>query len=252
MTTFFVSDLHLKPERPDITRAFSHFITHTAAQAESLYLLGDIFEAWIGDDAPTPGLDELFSQLKALSENGCKIFLQHGNRDFLMGEQCAERMGASLLHEQVTHRLPVGNCLILHGDQLCLDDNEYMQFRALVRNPQWQQDFLSKSLQERIQIAKQLRDTSKQRGAEKSDYITDVSSTAVAQALQQADVKLMIHGHTHKPYIHQIDLDGTVATRIVLGDWDSHGWYLKMDSQGYDLVKFPINNPLEESLCQFT
>lgn len=240
MTIYFVSDLHLKPERPDLTRAFSHFLNTTAQGSEALYLLGDIFEAWIGDDTPTPTLEPVFNSLKQLSDQGCKIFFQHGNRDFLVGEAFAKSINASLLPEELTVDLPVGKTVISHGDQLCLDDIDYMQFRTMVRNPQWQQDFLSKSLEERLAIARHIRDASKERTAEKAEYITDVNQQAVTDLFIRAGVNLMIHGHTHRPCIHQHEVNGKQATRIVLGDWDKLGWYLKVDKQGYDLINFPI------------
>jgi UDP-2,3-diacylglucosamine hydrolase len=242
MTVYFVSDLHLKPERPDLTRAFSRLLDTTFQDSTELYLLGDIFEAWIGDDTPTPTLESVFNSLKQLSDQGCKIFFQHGNRDFLVGEAFAKSINASLLPEELTVDLPVGKTVISHGDQLCLDDIEYMQFRTMVRNPQWQQDFLSKSLEERLAIARQIRDASKERTAEKAEYITDVNQQAVTDLFIRSGVDLMIHGHTHRPCIHQHEVDGKQATRIVLGDWDKLGWYLKVEKQGYDLINFPIED----------
>ncbi|MDO6592333.1 UDP-2,3-diacylglucosamine diphosphatase [Neptuniibacter sp. 1_MG-2023] len=240
MSVYFISDLHLKPERPDLSRAFSSFLSHTAKGAEALYLLGDIFDAWIGDDAPVPGIEPLVSQLKQLSDSGCKIYFQHGNRDFLVGKAFTDSIGAELLPEQIVHSLPIGNALILHGDQLCTDDQEYMQFRAMVRNPAWQQQILSKPVEERIALAKQLRATSKERTAEKDDYITDVNADEVNKRLNDAHVQLMIHGHTHRPAIHKLTIEGNEATRIVLGDWESLGWYLKVDHDGYQLISFEI------------
>ena len=240
MTVYFVSDIHLKPERPDLTRAFSYFLTETAQDASELFLLGDIFEAWIGDDAPIPGLDELFSQLKALSDKGCKIFFQHGNRDFLLGQTFVSSIGAELLPEEILIDLPCGPALIMHGDQLCTDDQEYMQFRAMVRDPQWQSAFKAKSLEERLAIARQLREASKERGAEKSEYITDVNTESVVKALNDNKCDLLIHGHTHRPAIHQIRSAQGPSTRIVLGDWDEKGWYLKVNSSGYELISFEI------------
>jgi UDP-2,3-diacylglucosamine hydrolase len=240
MSVYFISDLHLKPERPDLSRAFSSFLSHTAKGAEALYLLGDIFDAWIGDDAPVPGIEPLVSQLKQLSDSGCKIYFQHGNRDFLVGKAFTDSIGAELLPEQIVHSLPIGNALILHGDQLCTDDQEYMQFRAMVRNPAWQQQILSKPVEERIALAKQLRATSKERTAEKDDYITDVNADEVNKRLNDAHVQLMIHGHTHRPAIHKLRIEGNEATRIVLGDWESLGWYLKVDHDGYQLISFEI------------
>lgn len=240
MSVFFVSDIHLKPERPDLTRAFSYFLTETARDATELFLLGDIFEAWIGDDAPSPGLDELFSQLKSLSDNGCKIYFQHGNRDFLVGQQFVTSIGAQLLPEEQLVKLPCGQALIMHGDQLCTDDQEYMQFRKMVRDPQWQAAFTAKPLEERLAIARQLREASKERGAEKSEYITDVNSQAVIDSLKANHCNLLIHGHTHRPAIHKLETDQGVSIRVVLGDWDTKGWYLKVEPSGYDLISFDI------------
>ncbi len=242
MTVFFVSDLHLKPERPDLTRAFSRLINTRFQNASELFLLGDIFEAWIGDDTPTPTLEPVFEALKQLSDKGCKIYFQHGNRDFLVGEQFAQSIDAILLPEELTVELPVGKAVISHGDQLCTDDTEYVQFRTMVRNPHWQAEFLGKPLQERLAIAKQLRDASKERTAEKSEYITDVNPDAVAGLFKTSGVSLMIHGHTHRPCIHQHEIENKPVTRIVLGDWDTLGWYLKVDEHGYDLINFPIES----------
>lgn len=240
MAVLFVSDLHLKPERPDITQAFLYFITNIANNADALYLLGDIFEAWIGDDAPTPGNEQIFHELKQLSESGRPIYFQHGNRDFLVGEQFAKYINAQLLPEQVVHEFPLTKAVILHGDQLCTADKEYMQFRSLVRNPLWQKDFLAKPIPERLAIAKQLRDASQQSTSNKPDEITDVTHESVKNVFLETGVDLMIHGHTHRPAVHQIDLDDKQVNRIVLGDWDSFGWYLKLDESGYELIKFDL------------
>ena len=238
MSVFFISDLHLTPERPDIARAFSYFLSNTAPNAESLYLLGDIFDAWIGDDAAVPGLEPLVQQLKTLSDSGCKLYFQHGNRDFLVGQTFADSIGAELLPDAVVHSLPIGDVLLMHGDQLCIDDQEYIRFREMVRNPQWQQMMLSKSIEERLGIAKQLRETSQEKTAAKADYITDVNASEVNAQLDAHKVNMMIHGHTHRPAIHK--LDDSEATRIVLGDWDKKGWYLEVNQDGYDLVSFDI------------
>ncbi|MGH1463264.1 MAG: UDP-2,3-diacylglucosamine diphosphatase [Neptuniibacter sp.] len=240
MTVYFVSDLHLKPERPDLTRAFSHFLNTTVQDAEELYLLGDIFEAWIGDDTPTPTLEPVFDGLKQLSDQGCKLFFQHGNRDFLVGKDFARTVGAELLPEQLVISLPFGDAVILHGDQLCTDDAEYMQFRTMVRDLKWQDQFLSKPLQERLAIARQLRDASKERTAEKSEYITDVNQNAVNETFTATKVNLMIHGHTHRPHIHKYQIENKECTRIVLGDWDKLGWYLEVSQTGYELISFEI------------
>jgi UDP-2,3-diacylglucosamine hydrolase len=241
MTSLFVSDLHLKMERPDITRAFVHFLENIAPQADALYLLGDIFEVWIGDDAPYEGLDTIIQALSKLSQNGCTLFFQHGNRDFLVGKEFLDSIGAQLLPEILLVDLPTGKALVMHGDQLCTDDLEYQNFRQLVRNPQWQSAFLSKPIPERVAIAKSLRDTSKKRGAEKDYQIMDVNPKAVLEALSSYQTNLLIHGHTHRPAVHSLQREKSTATRIVLGDWDTELWYLLCDQQGNHLIHQPIH-----------
>ena len=241
MSVYFVSDLHLKPERPDLTRAFSQLLASISDDAERLYMLGDIFEAWVGDDTPVPDLSYVLDQLRELSDQGCLLFFQKGNRDFLVGNALAERIGAEILDDSVVHNLSIGPVLLMHGDQLCTDDKEYIQFRSMVRNPLWQQQFLEKSLDERLEIARQLRETSQQRGQDKAEYITDVSPDAVEQAILSADVNILIHGHTHRPAVHTLTYSDKEATRIVLGDWDKKGWYLKIEDGNYRLIDFDIS-----------
>lgn len=240
MAVYFISDLHLKAERPDLIRALLHFLKHTAKDASALYLLGDIFEAWIGDDAPAPEFSDVFNALQALHKRGCNVYFQHGNRDFLVGETFAKQIGATLLDESVVVQLPIGPALLLHGDQLCTDDVDYQAFRSMVRNPDWQNAFLAKPLNERIAIAKQLRDASKARAKEKSDEIMDVNADAVRHAFNMANISLMIHGHTHRPDVHEYTLESGLAFRVVLGDWDQSLWYLRVDEEGLVLVDEPI------------
>lgn len=240
MTLLFVADLHLRPERPDLSRAFLEFLQQDVPGADALYLLGDIFEAWIGDDAPMPGLEAIYDELAALSARGTALYFQHGNRDFLVGQAFLDTLGARALPDQQLISVPGGQALLMHGDQLCTDDTEYQAFRAQVRNPVWQQQFLSQTVEERLAIARQLRAASKARGAEKSADIMDVNPQAVSDALQQAGVDLLIHGHTHRPAIHDDQIRAGSGTRIVLGDWDENGWYLQIDNDGYQLIDFPI------------
>jgi UDP-2,3-diacylglucosamine hydrolase len=240
MKLLFVSDLHLKAERPDITRAFLQFLNDTATHADALYLLGDIFEAWIGDDVPMPEFEPLFEALKSLSDQGCKLYFQHGNRDFLVGKHFLERIGAKQLAERHRISLPIGEALLMHGDQLCTDDKDYQEFRKLVRNPDWQKAFLSKPVNERLSIAQQLRATSQQRTTEKSNDIMDVNPLAVASVLKEADIELLIHGHTHRPAIHYNQIKADKGIRVVLGDWDTQLWYLECDDNGFTLVDEPI------------
>ena len=225
----FISDLHLAPERPDIIQLFVQFMNNQAAQAESLYILGDLVEYWLGDDDEAEGLNEAFSAMKEQSDNGLNIYLMHGNRDFLMGEDLAQRAGCKLIHEPYIASLNNSAALLLHGDILCTDDLRYMELRKVLRNPAWQDDFLSKTLIERKQMALALRQQSKEDTQLKSSDIMDVNEQAVIDAFINNNVSLMIHGHTHRPAIHDININNKPAKRIVLGDWYSQGSVLEID-----------------------
>lgn len=238
MRILFISDLHLYSKRPDLIRALLVFLEQKAAHADQLYILGDLFEAWIGDDCITPDIEPVIAALKHLSDAGTAVFFQHGNRDFLVGKRFSELTGATLLADSHLLELPSGKALLMHGDQLCTDDIEYQQLRTLVRNPAWQADILSKSVDERLLLAKQLRDGSKTSTQNKSMDIMDVNADTVSSALQQADATILIHGHTHRPAIHTLDGD---KRRIVLGDWDSLGWYFEVTDQHETLISFKIH-----------
>jgi len=240
MTVLFVADLHLCSQRPDLIRAFIDFLENTAADCEALYLLGDIFEAWIGDDYVEAELQPVLDALLNLSQSA-QLYFQQGNRDFLAGTGFATAIGAQLLDEQVQIQLPSQQALIMHGDQLCTDDLEYQKFRTMVRSEQWQQQFLSKPIDERLQIAEYLRTQSKQQGQMKSTEITDVNLQAVQQVMNKFEVELLIHGHTHRPATHKVTLEHCIGSRIVLGDWDSSLWYLRCDPLGCNLIEQKIN-----------
>ncbi|EPJ55937.1 MAG: UDP-2,3-diacylglucosamine hydrolase [Osedax symbiont Rs2] len=240
MTVLFVADLHLCAQRPDLIRAFIDFLEDTARGCEALYLLGDIFEAWIGDDYIDTELQPVLDALSKLSQDSA-LYFQQGNRDFLAGTGFTSAIGAQLLDEQVLVQLPSQQALIMHGDQLCTDDIEYQKFRTMVRSSQWQQQFLSKSIDERLQIAEYLRTQSKQQGQIKSAQITDVNLQSVQQAMNKAGVTLLIHGHTHRPATHKVKLDYSTGSRIVLGDWDRSLWYLRCDPLGCNLIEQKIN-----------
>jgi UDP-2,3-diacylglucosamine hydrolase len=202
--------------------------------------LGDIFDAWIGDDFTDPKMQTVFDSLQQLSAGGCQIFFQHGNRDFLIGDEFAKLTGIKILNESTIVNLPTQQALIMHGDQLCTDDVEYQNFRSMVRSKPWQQQFLAKPINERLSIAEHLRSTSKKMTKEKSNAITDVNQHAVIDALNNSEVELLIHGHTHRPQIHCIEQTNTASTRIVLGDWDTSLWYLRCDENGYELIEQAI------------
>lgn len=251
MRRLFIADLHLHNKRPDIIRAFVILLEQKAPDFDELYLLGDIFEAWVGDDGAPEYLAPVYSALRQLARQGTRILFQHGNRDFLFGASAAERLNIDLLPEMSRLESPLGPALILHGDQLCTDDLAYQQFRKMVRNPDWQQAFLDKPLAEREAIAQQLRETSRSETAGKAENITDVSPAAVAELMQREQVNLIIHGHTHRPAVHHRQ-NGDQGVRIVLGDWDREGWYLEMDAQGIRLYAFtlPAGEKLQPELRQ--
>ncbi len=226
----FISDLHLAPERPDIIQLFIQFMQHQAAQAESLYILGDLVEYWLGDDDTAEGLNEVFDAMKQQSDKGLKLYLMHGNRDFLMGETLAQRVGCQLIHEPYIAELNNTPVLLMHGDILCTDDLRYQELRLMLRNPAWQEDFLSRPLDERQQMAMALRKQSQQEIQDKDADIMDVNTAAVNNAFIENNVSLMIHGHTHRPAIHTLDINSKPVKRIVLGDWYSQGSVLEFNS----------------------
>jgi len=226
----FISDLHLAPERPDIIQLFIQFMNNQAAQAESLYILGDLVEYWLGDDDQAEGLNEAFKALKDQADKGLKIYLMHGNRDFLMGEDLARRTGCTLIQEPYIATLENCPVLLLHGDILCTDDLRYQELRKMLRNPAWQTDFLSKSMAERKQMALALRKQSKEETQTKDMNIMDVNTLAVTNAFIDNHVSLMIHGHTHRPAIHETEVNNAPAKRIVLGDWYSQGCVLEFNN----------------------
>jgi len=232
MATLFISDLHLSAERPDITALFSHFLNHEARQAEALYILGDLFEAWLGDDMVLPEYADAIASMKALSESGVPLFIMHGNRDFLLGETFAAMSGASLLADPTIIDLYGTPTLLLHGDTLCTDDEAYQRFRAMVRNPAWQQEILARSPAERLALAKQYRELSQTETGNKAEDIMDVNQQAVEQLMQDKGIYHMIHGHTHRPAIHDFAIDSQAAKRIVLGDWYEQGSVLRCDKNG--------------------
>jgi UDP-2,3-diacylglucosamine hydrolase len=241
MSLILISDIHLQPSRPDLSAGLSHFLDSLDQDCQQLYLLGDLFEYWIGDDAPLPGAEQLAEQLRSLSDRGMQLFFQAGNRDFLVGQQWLKQAGAQLLPEAYKLRFPDGvMTLLMHGDQLCTDDTAYQVFRQQVRDSAWQQAFLSKTVDERITIAEQLRTESKKQGAVKTESIMDVSPATVQQAMEKAAVSRLIHGHTHRPAVHQLELTSGTAERMVLGDWNKQGWYIKADTTGTRLLSFDI------------
>jgi UDP-2,3-diacylglucosamine hydrolase len=237
MATLFVSDLHLDPERPGITELFGRFLGGEARGADALYILGDLFEAWVGDDDPSTAGAFVAGKLRALADSGVPVHFIRGNRDFLLGEEYAQRSGMTILPDPAVVMLHGEPTLILHGDLLCSDDTAYQQFRAQTRDPRWQRDFLSQPLDARLAFAAQARAASKARYGElqasgQSETITDVAPATVREWFRRYGVRRMIHGHTHRPAIHD---EGDGRTRIVLGDWYEQGSVLRVDANGMKL-----------------
>jgi len=243
MTTLFISDLHLEEKRPEIIEAFFEFLDRKTLNIDSLYILGDFFEAWIGDDENTPLQLRVKQKLKDVTDSGTQLFLMHGNRDFLMGSLFCEETGAQLLDDPSVVSLYDRKILLMHGDSLCTHDIEYMKFRKNMRDPQWQTLFLKRSLPERQVVAQQLRAISQAKNKGKTQEIMDVTPFEVESSLRSHNVDTLIHGHTHRPATHELSVDGKPATRIVLGDWDTHVWFIQAEPTGkVDLLSYPIEN----------
>nr|WP_199861527.1 UDP-2,3-diacylglucosamine diphosphatase [Pseudomonas sp. CFBP 13710] len=233
-----ISDLHLQEERPDITRAFLDFLGGRARSAEALYILGDFFEAWIGDDAMTPFQSSICAALRALSDGGTKIFLMHGNRDFLIGSSFCRKAGCSLLADPSMVRLNGQAVLLMHGDSLCTRDEGYMRLRRVLRNPLTLFILRNLPLGTRHTLARKLRNESRAQTQMKAHDIVDVTPEEVPRVMCQHGVTTLIHGHTHRPAVHELQIGDLPAQRIVLGDWDRQGWVLQVDDRGFNLAPF--------------
>lgn len=240
MSILFISDLHLDPTRPNVTQAFLRFIENEASQAEALYILGDFFEAWIGDDMQHPFIADVKQSLRSLTDTGIPVHLMHGNRDFLIGKKFCKETGCQLLEDPTLLELFGQKVLLMHGDTLCTQDVDYLAFRGMVRNPDWQKDFLSKSLQERLTIAESMRAASKEKTSQLQYEIMDVTQSEIEKVMAEQHVQLLIHGHTHRPAVHKLEVNGKAAERIVLGDWHTTGWMISFTEEGYKLVDFPL------------
>ena len=241
MTKLFIADLHLSEARPDLTNAFIHFLATKATQADELYILGDLFEFWIGDDEQSPLQQQITLALKTLSEQGCRLFYSHGNRDFMIGKRFARECGMTLLPPIYSCEIAGEKTLLLHGDQLCTDDEAYQRFRRITIWPWLQWVFLHLPLSRRVKIAQQIRQGSHKGKQQKSRSIMDVTPSSVNDCFAQHQATLMIHGHTHRPMIHELSLNnGQKVRRIVLGDWNTDLWYLQIDDRDINLISQPI------------
>jgi UDP-2,3-diacylglucosamine hydrolase len=231
----FISDLHLSTERPATVDRFLDFLDGRARNAASLYILGDLFDAWIGDDDDSTLAHRVRAGLGALTGGGVAVFVQHGNRDFLIGGRFCAATGTELLGETAVVEVAGQASLLMHGDLLCTDDTDYLQARAMLRNPAFVADFLARPLAERAALAAEYRRRSGEATSLKADDIMDVSAGAVAAALREHGVQRLIHGHTHRQGVHRFDLEGTEAERVVLGEWHGDHGSVLVDS-GTDLA----------------
>ena len=241
MTTLFISDLHLDSTRPAITELFGRFVRREAKSADALYLLGDLFEAWVGDDDPSETGAFVATALREVVDAGVPVYFIRGNRDFLVGQDYALRAGFRILPDPAVVMLYGKPTLLMHGDLLCSDDTAYQAFRSQVRDPVWQQQFLSQPLAARQAFADRARGESRKRQAglieaNTLEAITDVTPATVVETMARYGVTRLIHGHTHRPAIHALDIDGRRAQRIVLGDWYAQGSVLRVDADGLSLA----------------
>ena len=239
MSTLLISDLHLSPERPAVTQAFLDFLKNQATKANALYILGDLFEVWVGDDDPAPLSREVIAALKALTDNGTALYVMQGNRDFMIGKHFARETGCTLLPGHYVAQLEGHNVLLLHGDTLCIDDEQYQRFRHKTRRPFFLWCLNRLPLSTRQKIADNGRAKSRAVNANKSENIMDVTPSEVERLMEQYQVNTMVHGHTHRPNCHQHDN----GERLVLGDWHHQGWYIRVTEKTEpELVSFTIEN----------
>ena len=239
MTCWFASDLHLDPATPEIAARFRRFLAGPARDAHSIYLLGDLFEAWIGDDDPEPAHREVIAALAALAASGTLVYVMRGNRDFLLGERFCRESGALLLEDPAIVDVAGTRVLLSHGDGLCVDDASYQRLRALVQDEGVRRGFAKLSLASRRRLATEARAGSREHLTTAPGYITDVSQAAVEALMHSAGVDLMIHGHTHRPGVHRFRSGGSERTRIVLGDWHATSRVLQWDDAGWRLEPCP-------------
>jgi UDP-2,3-diacylglucosamine hydrolase len=237
--TLFVSDLHLDAASPEIARQFHTFLAGEARSAAALYILGDLFEAWLGDDDPDPSARSTVAALRALVDAGVPCFVMHGNRDFLIGERFCRETGATLLEDETVVEVNGERVLLMHGDALCTDDESYQRLRRIVRNPIVRWILRHMTLEQRRALARKMRAGSREHVGMTAPEIMDVNAAAVAQAFRVAGVRTLIHGHTHRPAVHEFEVDGAPSRRIVLGDWYAQGSVLEWSRDSFCLRELP-------------
>ena len=236
MATLFIADLHLDPSRPQIIDLFERYLASDEVRhADALYILGDLVEAWIGDDDDAELPARIAAATRAVRDAGVPVYFMVGNRDFLLGPAFAARAGLTLLDDGTVHDIHGRRTLLMHGDVLCTDDIAYQAVRQQVRTPEWQAQILAMPLQARRAFAAKAREDSKAHTGNTMESIMDVNADAVAETMRKAGVTRLIHGHTHRPAVHDFQLDGAPAQRIVLGDWYEQGSVLRVDADGVEL-----------------
>ncbi len=240
MTSWFASDLHLDPSTPEIAARFQRFLAGPVRGARSLFLLGDIFEAWLGDDDPEPAHREVVRSIAAVAAGGTLVYVMRGNRDFMIGERFCADAGAILLDDPAIVALGGERLMLSHGDGLCVDDRAYQRLRALVRDESLRADFARLPIDARRRLASEARAGSREHLANASGYITDVNQSAVESIMRAAGVGLMIHGHTHRPGVHRFCSGDSDRTRMVLGAWHDDANVIRWDVSGPHLIRCPV------------
>jgi UDP-2,3-diacylglucosamine hydrolase len=240
VSDWFASDLHLDPSTPEIAARFLRFLAGPVRGARALYLLGDLFEAWLGDDDPEPAHRAAIAAIAEVAASGTLVYAMRGNRDFLLGERFCSDSGAILLEDPAVVTVAGTRVLLTHGDGLCTDDRAYQRLRALVRDARVRRAFERLPLEARRRLAGEARAGSREHLATAASYITDVNPEAVAALFEASGVATIVHGHTHRPAVHEHTLATGVGTRIVLGDWHASARVLRWDDAGWKLVTCPV------------
>lgn len=237
MNTFFISDLHLQPEREDLAQAFSRFLDRELQDNDTLYILGDFFDVWVGDDEDEPFYLNIKEKLRTLAERGIDVYFMHGNRDFLIKDRFAKDARLTLIDDPTVIQLAGKKVLLMHGDSLCTGDMQYITFRDQVRSAAWQHTILAMPLAQRRIVAAEMRKKSLSMNSNKAEDIMDVSPEEVDSVIKEHHVDILLHGHTHRPARHKL---ANKKERIVLGDWNKQGWFVKADDFTIKLVSFDI------------
>jgi UDP-2,3-diacylglucosamine hydrolase len=236
VVTLFISDLHLCAERPQKLALLKKLLRGPAKNADSLYILGDLFEAWAGDDDITPPHEEIINELADYTKSGSKLYIMRGNRDYLISQKFADKTGGQLLDDETPITLNGEKVLLMHGDTLCMEDVKYQIFRGIVNNAYSRNIFMCFPYSLRTRVWHKIRSATKKSAQKKSEYLIDVSQDAVEKVMKKHDVLFLIHGHTHRQAVHEFKLDGKDATRIVLGDWIQEDSVLVSNKDGFSLL----------------